>query len=73
MNDSTKLVCPVPTNNITVAAMNAKTDSSSRDTTKPAIPREAQDNTTIVSSTREKRRILDAYEKNLEQDIPIQL
>ncbi len=73
MNDSTKLIRPLPTNNIIVAAMNAKTDSSSRDTTKPAIPQEAHDDAMIVSGTREKRRILDAYEKSLEQDIPIQL
>ena len=73
MNNSTKLIRPLPTNDIIVAAMNAKTDSSSKDTTKPAIPQEAHDNVRIVSGTREKRRILDTYEKSLEQDIPIQL
>ena len=61
-NDSTKLIRPLPTNDIIVAAMNAKTDSSSKDTTKPAIPQEAHDDGMIVSGTREKRRILDAYE-----------
>ena len=73
MNNSKKLIRLLPTNNIIVAAMNAKTDSSSRDTTKPAIPQEAHDDATIVSGTRETRRILDAYEKSLEQDILIQL
>ncbi len=70
MNDSTKLICALPTNDIIVAAMNAKTDSSSRDTTKPAIPQEAHDNATIVSGTREKQCILDAYEKKFETGYP---
>jgi hypothetical protein len=30
MSESTKMICPLPTNDIIVAAMNAKTDSSSR-------------------------------------------
>jgi len=42
--------------------MKAKTDSSSRVTTKPAIPLEAQDDATIVCGTREKLCILEAYE-----------
>jgi hypothetical protein len=63
MSNSTKLIHPpLPKNDIIVAAMNAKTDSSSRVTTIPAIPQEAHDNVTIVSGTREKRRILEAYE-----------
>jgi len=62
MSESTKLIRPLPTNDIIVAAMNAKTDSSSKVTTIPAIPREAHDDATIVSGTMEKRRILDAYE-----------
>jgi len=62
MSESTKLICPLSTNDITVAAMNAKTDSSSRVATIPAIPREANDNVMIVSGTREKRSILEAYE-----------
>jgi hypothetical protein len=70
MNDSTKLICPLPTNDIIVAVMNAKTDSSSRDTTKPAIPQEAHDNVTMVSGTKEKRRILDAYEKKFGTGYP---
>ena len=62
MSESTKLIRPLPANDIIVAAMNAKTDSSSRVTTIPAIPLEAHDDATIVSGTREKRRILEAYE-----------
>jgi len=42
--------------------MNAKIDSFPKVTTIPAIPREANDDATIVSCTREKRRILEAYE-----------
>ncbi len=61
-NDSTKSIRPLPTNDIIVAAMNAKTDSSSQDTTKPAIPQAAHDDSMIVSGTREKRHILDTYE-----------
>jgi hypothetical protein len=62
MSESTKLIFPLPTNDIIVAAMNAKTDSSSRVTTIPAIPQEAHDNMTIISGTKEKQRILEAYE-----------
>jgi len=62
MSKSTKLICPLPTNDIIVAAMNAKTDSSSRITTIPAFPQEAHDDATIVSGTREKRHILGSYE-----------
>jgi hypothetical protein len=62
MSESTKLIRPLPTNDIIVAAMNAKTDSSSRVTTIPAIPQEAHNDTTNVSGTKEKRRILEAYE-----------
>jgi len=57
-----KLIRPLPTNDIIVAAMNAKTDSSSRVTTISAIPLEAHKDAMIVSGTREKRRILEACE-----------
>ena len=60
--DSTKMIRPMPTNDIIVAAMNAKTDSSSRVATIPAIPLEVRDDAAIISGTREKRRILEAYE-----------
>ncbi len=42
--------------------MNAKTDTLSKVAT-PAIPWEADDNLTIVSGTRKKRRILKVYEE----------
>ncbi len=51
-------------NNVIVAAMNAKTDTLSKVAT-PAIPQEADDDVTIVSGTREKWRILGAYEKKI--------
>ena len=62
MSESTKLIRPLPTNDIIIAAMNAKTDSSSRVATIPVIPLEVRDDVAIVSGTREKRRILEAYE-----------
>ena len=51
-------------NNIIVAAMNSKADTLSKVAT-PAIPQAADGNLTIVSGTREKRRILKAYEKKI--------
>ena len=68
--ESTKMIRPVPTNDIIVAAMNAKTDSSSRVATIPAIPLDAHDNATIVSGTREKQRILEAYETKFGMGYP---
>jgi len=62
MSECTKMIRPVPTNDIIVAAMNAKIDSSSRVATIPAIPLEVRDDAAIISGTREKRRILEAYE-----------
>jgi hypothetical protein len=44
-------------------AMNAKSNTLAEVTT-PAIPKETNDDLTIVVGTREKRRILDAYEKH---------
>ena len=64
-NDSAKSIRPLLPNNIIVAAMNAKTDSSSQDATQPAIPQAIHDDEMIVSSTREKRRILDAYDDKI--------
>ena len=61
-NGNTKSIRPLPTNDIIVAATNAKTDSSSQDATQPAIPQATHDDAMIVSGTREKQRILDAYE-----------
>ncbi len=64
MSKSKTLICPLLANDvIVVAAMNAKTDSFPKVTTIiPAISREANDDATIVTGTREKRRILEAYE-----------
>jgi hypothetical protein len=70
-SESKKPICPLLTNNIIKAAINAKTDTLSKVAT-PAIPREADDYLTIVSGTREKRRILEAYEKKMGWDILIQ-
>jgi len=50
--------------------MNAKTDSSSRVNTIPSIPLEAHDDATIVSGTREKWRILEAYETKFGTEYP---
>ncbi len=58
MSNSKTPICPLLTNDVIVAKMNAKTDSSSKVT---AIPQEANDDVMIVSGTREKRRILEAY------------
>ncbi len=62
MSESKKLIHPLLTNDIIIAAMNAKTDTLSEVTT-PAIPRETNDDLTIVSGTKEKQRILEAYKK----------
>ena len=72
MSESKTLIRPLLANDVIVASMNAKTDSILKvTTTTPTISREANDDAMIVSGTREKRRILEAYEKNLERDIPI--
>ncbi len=54
---------PLITNNTIVMAMNAKANTLAEVTT-PAIPKETNDDLTIIAGTREKRRILDAYEKH---------
>jgi hypothetical protein len=69
--ESKKPICPLLTNDVIVAAMNAKIDTLSEVST-PAIPREADDNLSIASGTRVKRHILEAYEKKMGRDIPIQ-
>ncbi len=56
-SDSKKPIPPLLTNNVIVAAMNAKTDTLSKVAT-PVIPWEVDDDLTIVSGTREKRCIL---------------
>jgi hypothetical protein len=54
---------PLITNDTIVTAMNAKANTLAEVVT-PAIPKETNDDLTIVAGTREKRRILDAYEKH---------
>jgi hypothetical protein len=49
-SESKKPIRPLLANNVIVAAMNAKTDTLSEVAT-PAIPREADDDLTIVSGT----------------------
>jgi hypothetical protein len=63
-SESKKPLRPLLANNVIVTAMNAKTNTLSKVST-PAIPREADDNLTIISGTREKWRILKAYEKKI--------
>ncbi len=58
-SESKKPIRPLLTNDVIVAAMNSKTDTLSK-VIKPAIPRGADDDLTIVSGTREKQRILEA-------------
>ncbi len=67
--ESKKPICPLLTNDIIVAAMNAKTNTLSK-VAIPVIPWEADDNLTIVSDTREKRRILEVYEKKIGSGYP---
>ncbi len=63
MSESKTLIRPLLANNVIVASMNAKTDSILKvTTTTPTISREAKYDAMIVSGTREKRRILEAYE-----------
>jgi hypothetical protein len=68
-SESKKPICPLLTNDVIKAAINAKTDTLSKVAT-PAIPREANDYLTIVSGTREKRRILEAYETKFGSGYP---
>ncbi len=63
-SESKKPIRPLLANNVIVTAMNAKTDTLSKVAT-PAIPREADDDLTIVSGTREKRCIFKAYKKKI--------
>ncbi len=60
---------PLLANNEIVAKMNAKTDSSSKVTV--AIPQEVNDDAMIVSGTKEKRRILEAYETTFGTGYPV--
>ncbi len=68
-SDSKKPICPLFTNEVIVAAMNAKTDTLS-EVAIPVIPWEADDKLTIVSGTREKRRIFKVYEEKFGSGCP---
>jgi hypothetical protein len=70
-SDSKKPICPLLTNDVIIAAMNAKTDTLSK-VARPVIPWEADDDLTIVSGTREKQRILEVYEEKFGPGILIQ-
>jgi len=58
-------------NDLIVAKMNAKTDSSSK--VSVAIPREVNDDAMIVPGTKEKRRILEAYETKFGTGYPVSI
>jgi hypothetical protein len=61
-SDNKKPICPSLTNDVIIAAMNAKTDTLSK-VGKPVIPWEVDDDLTIISGTREKRCILEVYKE----------
>jgi hypothetical protein len=69
MSDSKKPIRPLLTNDVIIAVMNAKTDTLS-DVAIPVIPWEADDDLTIVSGTREKRRILEVYKEKFGSGYP---
>jgi hypothetical protein len=69
MSDSKKPICPLLTNEVIVAVMNAKTDTLSK-VAVPVIPWEADDVLTIVSGTGEKWRILKVYEEKFGSGYP---
>jgi hypothetical protein len=71
MSDSTIPIRPLLTNNEIVAKMNATTDSSSKVTV--AIPQEVNNDAMIVSGTKEKRRILEAYETKFGTGYPVSI
>jgi hypothetical protein len=54
---------PLITNDTIVMDMNAKAYTLAEAAT-PTIPKETNDNLTIIAGTREKRRILNAYKKH---------
>ncbi len=68
-SDSNKLIRPSLTNDVIIAAMNAKTDTLSEVAT-PVIPWEADDDLTIVSGTSKKRHILKVYKEKFGSGYP---
>ncbi len=71
MSDRTIPIRPLLTNDKIVAKMNAKTDSSTKVTV--AIPQEVNDDAMIISGTKEKRRILEAYETKFGTGYPVSI
>jgi hypothetical protein len=71
VSNSKTPICPLLTNNVIFAKMNAKTDSSSKVTV--AIPQEVNNDAMIVSGTKEKRRILEAYETKFGTGYPVSI
>jgi hypothetical protein len=71
MSDSKMPIRPLLTNDVIVAKMNAKTDSSSKVTV--AIPQEVNNDAMIVSGTKEKRCILEAYETKFGTGYPVSI
>ena len=71
MSDSSIPIRPLLANDEIVAKMNAKTDSSSKVTV--AIPQEVNDDAMIVSGSKEKRRILEAYETKFGTGYPVSI
>ena len=72
MSNSTMPIHPLLTNDVIVAKMNAKIDSSSK-VTVTTIPQEVHDDAMIVSGTREKWRILDDYETKFGTGYPVSI
>jgi len=70
-SDSTIPIRPLLANDVIVAKMNAKTDSSSKVTV--AISQEVNDDALIVPGTKEKRRILEAYETKFGPGYPVSI
>ncbi len=68
-SDSKKPIRPLLTNDVIVAAINAKTDTLSKVAT-PVIPWEADDDLIIISGTREKRCILEVYKEKFGSGYP---
>ncbi len=68
-----KPASPPPNNNIIVAAMDYKADACAKEINPTQPTHQAtKDDSIIVAGTREKRRILNAYEENSGWDTPTQ-
>ena len=74
MSDDSKMsIRPlISTNDVIVAKMNAKIDSSSK-ITATTIPQEVHNDAMIVFGTREKRRILEDYETKFGTGYPVSI